>query len=70
MSDVRWLYKPSGEATHYQVGDNIYRPNGKHDYYVSGTTVFDAKTGNAAFYISDNWLFTMDGQQALYYSNP
>lgn len=64
---ARWLYTQKGEAPLYQDGDHIYSKDGICRYSVSAGWWHDIKTGEAEFYVADDWVYTVNGKPAYYF---
>jgi hypothetical protein len=63
----RWLYTSEGEARYYQDGDYIYSEEDNCRYYVSKGWWRDIRTDDAAFYVADNWVYSLDGKPTYYF---
>jgi hypothetical protein len=61
------LYTSDGKAPYYQDGDYIYSKEGECRFSVAAGWWQDIKTGKAAFYVADNWVYSADGKPAYYF---
>jgi hypothetical protein len=69
MANARWIFSSSGGgASFYRIEDNIYAPNGRRLYWVSGTWWHSSETG-ATYFESGDWIYSKDGKASFYYGS-
>ena len=70
MAETRWLYTIDGKPAYYQTGKYLYSADKSMcEYYYSDDEkyIYPMAGGNAVFYRSDKWVYTMSGKAKFYY---
>ena len=65
--DTRWIYDPDGDRAFYQVKNYIYDPTGTCKYRQNNNRWYTMDGGQAAYYVQDDWIYTIQGQPKFQY---
>jgi hypothetical protein len=69
MAD-RWLYTTDGKPAFYQNGKYLYSAyKNQCEYYADDENkyFYPMDGGGPAFFVNNNWLYTMSGEASFYY---